>query len=35
MPKYSQIRLFQETFKVKQKEITSRLNKDQENKNQE
>ena len=35
MPKYNQIRLLQETFKVKQTEIASRLNQDQENKDQE
>ena len=35
IPKYNQTRLFQKTFKVKQKEITSRLNQDQENKDQE
>ena len=35
MPKYNQTRLLQETFKVKQTEIASRLNQDQENKDQE
>jgi len=35
MPKYNQIRLLQETFKVKQTKIASRLNQDQEYKDQE
>ena len=35
MPKCNQTRLLQETFKVKQTEISSRLNQDQENKDQE
>ena len=32
MPKYNKKRLFQDTFKVKQTKIASRLNQDQENK---
>jgi len=35
MPKYNQTRLIQETLKVRQIEIASRLNQDQENKDQE
>jgi len=35
MPKYNQTIFLQETFTVKQIEIASRLNQDQENKDQE
>ena len=35
MPKYNQTRLLQEIFKVKQTYSASRLNQDQENKDQE